>query len=63
MRPWNLVFLGFLLSLLGVGLPLLMVIHIVPYTFFLNFLSFIASMTGLIAGIVGASLYVRQHRK
>jgi len=63
MRPWNLVFLGFLLSLLGVGLPLLMVIHIVPSTFFLNFLSFIASMTGLIAGIVGASLYVRQHRK
>jgi hypothetical protein len=63
MRPWNLIFLGFLLSLLGVGLPLLIVIHIVPSTFFLNFLSFIASMTGLIAGIVGASLYVRQHRK
>jgi hypothetical protein len=63
MRPWNLIFIGFLLSLLGVGLPLLMVIHIVPSTFLLNFLSFIASMTGLIAGIVGASLYVRQHRK
>lgn len=63
MRPLNLIFIGFLLSVLGVALPLLMVIHIVPSTFFLNFLSFTASMSGLIAGIVGASLYVRQHRK
>ncbi len=63
MRPWNLIFLGFLLSILGVVLPFLMVIHIVPSTFFLNFFSFIASMSGLITGIVGASMYVRQRRK
>lgn len=63
MRPWNLILIGFLLSLLGVGLPLLMMIHTIPSTFFLNFLSFIASMTGLIMGIVGASLYVRERRK
>ncbi len=63
MRPWNLIFIGFLLSILGVALPFLMVIHIVPSTFLLNFFSFIASMSGLITGIVGASLYVRQHRK
>ena len=63
MRPWNLILIGFVLSLMGVGLPLLMVIHIVPSTFFLNFLSFTASVSGLIAGIIGASLYVRGHRK
>ena len=63
MRPWNLIVVGLLLSLLGVALPFLMVIHTISSTFFLNFLSFIASITGLIAGIVGASLYVRQHRK
>ncbi len=63
MRPWSLILIGFLLSLMGVGLPLLMLIHIVPSTFFLNFFAFMASMTGLILGIIGASLYVRQHRK
>lgn len=63
MRPRNLILIGLVLSLVGVGLPLLMVIHIVPSTFFLNFFSFAASMSGLIAGIIGASLYVSEHRK
>ena len=63
MSPWKLILLGLLLSLVGVVLPLLIVIHIVPSTLFLNFFSFTASMGGLILGITGASLYVRQHRK
>jgi hypothetical protein len=63
LQPWNMILLGFLLSVLGVALPFLMVVHAVPSTFFLNFLSFTASMGGLILGIAGASLYIRQHRK
>ncbi len=63
MQPWNLILLGFLLSVLGVVLPFLMVLNVLNSTFFLNFFSFIASMTGLILGITGAALYVRQRRK
>ncbi len=63
MRPLNLILIGFLLSLLGVGLPFLMLIHIFPSTFFLNFLAFIAMLMGLILGIIGASIYVREHHK
>jgi hypothetical protein len=63
MRPLSLILFGFLLSILGIALPFLMVVHIFPSTFFLNFFAFIASMTGLIMGIIGASLYIRTHRK
>lgn len=63
MRPWSLILIGFLLSVSGVVLPFLMVTHTIPSTFFLNFFSYLASFTGLILGIVGASLYVREHRK
>ncbi len=63
MRPWNLILIGFILSLMGVILPFLMVMHTLASTFFLNFFSYISSLTGLILGIIGASLYIRQHRK
>jgi hypothetical protein len=54
---------GFALSVLGIALPFLMVVSLMPSTFLLNFLSFTASMTGLMLGIAGAALYVRGHRK
>ncbi len=63
MPPTTLLIIGFLLSLLGFGLPLLMVIHVLPSTFFLNFFSFGASMSGLMLGILGGALYVRHHRR
>ncbi len=63
MPPTTLLIIGFLLSLLGFGLPLLMVIHVLPSTFFLNFFSFGASMSGLVLGILGGALYVRHHRR
>lgn len=62
MQPWQLIVIGFLLSVLGVVLPFLMVIHVVQSTFFLNFFSFVASLGGLILGITGAALYVRRRR-
>jgi hypothetical protein len=54
---------GFGLSVMGVALPLLMLIHLLPSTIFLNFFSFTASMAGLMLGIGGAAQYVRLHRK
>ncbi len=63
MRPWHLILIGFVLSVLGVALPFLMVVQIVPSTFFLNFFSFTSSLSGLILGITGAALYVRRRGK
>jgi hypothetical protein len=57
--PWGLILIGFLLALTGMLLPFLMVIHLIPSTFFLNFFSYGASLTGVFLGIIGASLYVR----
>ncbi len=63
MRPWSLILIGFVLSVSGVVLPFLMLVHTIPSTFFLNFFSYLASFVGLILGVVGASMYVRTHRK
>jgi hypothetical protein len=63
MRPRTMILAGFGLSVLGVALPFFMTIHVIQSTFFLNFFSFTASMSGLFLGIAGASQYVRQHRK
>lgn len=63
MRPWLLILIGFLLSVNGVVLPFLMLIHTIPSTYFLNFFSYISTFSGLILGIIGASLYVQAHRK
>jgi len=63
MHPWQLILLGFVLSLMGVILPFLMVIQILPSTFFLNFFSYAASLTGLFLGIIGASRYIQENRK
>lgn len=61
--PWKIIFLGFLLVLAGAVLPFLMVIHLVMSTFFLNFFSYTASLVGLILGIIGSAMYVRQEKK
>ena len=63
MSPLGLIFTGFLLSLTGVILPFLIVIHIIPSTFFLNFFSYGVSLTGLFLGIIGASRYIQGNRK
>ncbi len=61
-RPWLLILIGFILSLLGFFLPLLMVIHVIASTFFLNFFSAAIMIVGLSLGLIGASQYVRIHR-
>jgi len=61
--PGVMIGIGFVLVLFGAVAPFLMVMRIVPSTFFLNFFSYAASVSGLFLGIIGAALYMRNHRK
>jgi hypothetical protein len=54
---------GFLLVLAGMVFPFLIVLQVLPSTFWLNFLSFAMSVSGLILGLVGSAYYVAAHRK
>ena len=63
MQPWTLILIGFLLSILGSALPFLMILHLIPSTFFLNFLAFGCMIAGLSLGIVGTATYMRERRK
>ena len=63
MSPMAMIIAAFLLMVAGVVLPLLMVIHVVESTFFLNFLSYTVSMIGIFLGTIGVALYSRRKRK
>jgi hypothetical protein len=56
------ILIGFVLVVLGAVLPFLMVMHILESTFFLNFLAYGASITGLFLGFIGATMYVNERR-
>jgi hypothetical protein len=58
-NPIFLIILGFFMLLFGWVMPLLMLMHVLPSTFFLNFFSYIVSLVGLILGVVGVAFYVR----
>jgi hypothetical protein len=57
------ILIGFALVVLGVVLPLLMVMHVIESTFFLNYFSYGASLVGLFLGVIGSAYYIRQKRK
>jgi len=61
--PRSLLALGLILMLLGIILPFLMVIHMVRSTFFLNFFSWGASVTGLALGMIGVARMVNTRRE
>jgi len=63
LTPVRMIVLGMLLAIAGVILPLLMVIKVLPSTFFLNFFSYFLSMGGTFLGIIGAAMYVRFRRR
>lgn len=54
--------IGTLLMLAGVIFPFLMVTKVLESTFFLNFFSYIASVLGMLIGIIGFALYGRSQR-
>jgi len=60
--PWETVLLGFIFVTLGVIFPLLMVLQVLESTLFLNFLSFLLSVAGVIIGFIGMAFIVKLHR-
>jgi membrane associated rhomboid family serine protease len=60
--PLGVIFIGFILVLLGVLLPFLMVIGILESGFFLSFISYFASLIGMIVGLLGAAMFVKERR-
>jgi hypothetical protein len=63
-RSTRLLLIGFVCVSLGFVLPLLMVLHILESTFFLNFFSYTASVVGLFLGIIGVSeQFITSRRK
>ena len=61
----RLFFIGFLCVLTGAVLPFLMVMRILPSTFFLNFVSFITSVVGIFLGVIGVAMHtgMKKHKE
>jgi len=57
--PRFLMILGVIFMLMGIILPYLMIMHVLTSTFFLNFLTWGISMTGLALGTIGFGMSVR----
>lgn len=62
-RALLIILLGFVLVTLGMVLPFLMFMQIIPTTFFLSFLSYSATVAGLFLGLIGSADYVRVQRR
>ena len=64
LSPGAMVVVGVLMMTVGgVIVPLLMVIHIIEATFLLIFASYAISVSGLYLGIIGVAQYVRTNKK
>lgn len=59
MKPGRLIFIAFLMVLMGAVLPFLMVIRVFEASFWLSFISYGISIGGLFLGVFGAANYVR----
>jgi hypothetical protein len=61
--PLHLILYGFSLLLFGFLLAFSMVIRVIEAGFLLSFISYSASLTGLILGFYGAFGFVRRSRR
>ena len=57
------ILIGIVLMLVGWVLPFLMVLQVLASSYALNFFSYIAQISGLFLGIIGAAMYVRLKKK
>ncbi len=62
-HPWKIILLGIIMMLISIALPLLMVLHLIRSTFFLNFLAFVLSVSGMLIGFIGMVFYVKLNRR
>jgi len=60
MNPRKLIFIAFLMVLMGAVLPFLMVIGVLKASLLMSFISYAVSVGGLFLGIVGAAKTVRE---
>ena len=58
-EPRFLLSLGLILLFTGWIIPLLMIMHIIPSTFFLNFGAWGASVSGLFLGFIGVATWTK----
>jgi hypothetical protein len=61
-QPKKFIVIGFFLVMFGFLVPLLTVIKVIGASYILGFLSYAASVSGLILGIIGAISYTRLRR-
>ncbi|MFC1936086.1 hypothetical protein ACFLYP_00310 [Chloroflexota bacterium] len=62
-NPKLMLVVGFILLVIGVVFPFLMVVRAIPNTFWLNFVSYGASVSGLLMGTVGVVMYGQLGKK
>jgi hypothetical protein len=62
-NPLVLLIIGFVLVVIGAAIPWLIVLRFIESTFFLNFLSFGSTVSGLLIGIIGTAGFVQGRRK
>lgn len=60
MNPKKMLIIASVMLVVGAVLPFLILIHLVPSTFLLNFLSYGVSVGGLFLGTIGIAHYVRK---
>jgi len=61
-HPKRLIVIGFFLVLFGFAAPFLIVLGVLESTFTLNFISYAASVGGLLMGMIGAAMHTRRNR-
>ena len=54
--------LGLALVTCGALIPFLIVLQILPNTYFLAFLSYASTVSGLFLGLIGSATYVRERK-
>lgn len=62
-EPKGMMFLGVGLMLFGVIIPFLMILRIIETSFWLSFLSYGASVSGMVIGFLGLFMYTKKDRR
>lgn len=63
LTPLQMILIGSALLVLGVLIPLLMVLKLIPSSLWLSFLSYAGSVVGMFMGFIGALTYTKYKKK
>lgn len=63
LKPAQMIWIGLVFMVMGVILPLLMVMKILPSSILLGLVSYTLSVIGMFVGMIGAFTYVKESRK